>query len=108
MTYITELLGMSSADLEALLRFLEILSIFVGGATIIWRMSSMATKFEMIGSQQSTEIAELKVSVEKLGGVLALIATQNERIGRGEERQLQEGKRLDALETRVNHAIDRA
>ena len=98
---------MSSADLETLLRFLEILSIVAGGGAIIWRMSSMATKFEIIGVQQANEIKDLKSSVEKLGGVLSVIATQNERIGRFEERQLQEGKRLDALETRVNHSIDR-
>src|SRR5579872_4155278 len=97
---------MSSADLETALRALEILCILGGGARILWQMSAMATKFELVGTQQAKEISELKIGVEKLGGVLITIAQQAGRMDRIEERQLAEGKRMDEITIRVNRAIN--
>lgn len=98
MTWITELL-MSNANLETVLRVLEVISIMGGGLAIVWRMSGMATRFEMIGTQQAAEIKELKLAVEAM-------VTRSLRVDRLEERQLQEGKRLDELTSRVNRYIE--
>lgn len=97
---------MSSADLENLLRALEILSVIVGGGAIIWRMSSMAARFEMIGIQQSAEIADLKKGIDGLSSVLITLAQQSGRIDRIEDRQLAQGKRLDEFTGRINTLID--
>jgi hypothetical protein len=97
---------MNSTDLENILRILEIISVIVGGGTIIWRMSNMATRFEMIGIQQAAEIADLKKGVEGLSSVLVALATQGGRIDRIEDRQLSQGKRLDEFTSRINTLID--
>lgn len=97
---------MSSADLENILRALEILSVIGGGGVIIWRMSRMATQFEMIGAQQSAEIADLKKGIEGLSSVLITLAQQSGRIDRIEDRQLAQGKRLDDVVNRTNTLID--
>lgn len=97
---------MNSADLENILRALEILSVIVGGGAIIWRMSRMATQFELIGAQQSAEISDLKRGIEGLSSVLVTLAQQSGRIDRVEDRQLAQGKRLDEFTSRINTLID--
>lgn len=77
----------------------EIGSLFIVAAGILWRLSSMATRFELIGTQQASEIKELKEAVRGL-------IEQNSRIDRLDERQLAEGKRLDDLTSRLNRFVN--
>ena len=97
---------MTPADLENVLRIFEIISFVAGGAAIIWRMAKMATRFELIGAQQSKEIGELKRGIEGLSSVLVTLATQAGRIDRVEDRQLSERKRVDEIATRINTLVD--
>jgi 1-aminocyclopropane-1-carboxylate deaminase/D-cysteine desulfhydrase-like pyridoxal-dependent ACC family enzyme len=94
------------ADLDTALKLLEIVSIAGGGATIIWRLSALATKFELIGSQQSSEIKALKAQVERLGDVLVRLAEQSGRLDRLSDTVIATGKRLDDLGNRFNAYVD--
>ena len=87
---------MSHDDIESVLRVLEIIVIFFGGLGIVWRMSRMATKFEMLVLQQAAEVTDLKISIDRL-------IENGLKLDRMEERLLLEGKRLDRLEARFNH-----
>lgn len=97
---------MSSADLENILRALEIISVIAGGGAIVWRMANMATRFEMIGAQQSKEIQELKKGIEALSSVLVTLAQQSGRIDRIEDRQMAEGRRVDEINSRLNTYVN--
>ena len=94
--------GMAANDLENILRALEIISVIAGGGAIVWRMANMATRFELIGVQQSKEINELKKGIESLSSVLVTLAQQSGRIDRIEDRQMAEGKRVDDIGNRLN------
>lgn len=103
------------SELDFIFRVLEIVAAsgVIGGlVAIIYRMGRMTQKFEMIGIQQAAEITDLKMETEKLGMaigglqvVLIELAKVGGQIGRIEDRQLQEGKRLDDLTDRFNQHL---
>lgn len=80
---------------------ITIIAMIVGMGKILFQMGSMAERFELIGSQQAKEIEELKNNVQALGVVLIKIAETDGRLGRYEERQLAEGKRIDEITSRM-------
>ena len=77
----------------------EIASLFIVTSGILWRLSSMTTRFEMIGKQQAGEITEMKDAIKEL-------VLYTNRIDRVEERQLAEGKRVDEFISRFNRYIN--
>lgn len=92
----------------------EVLTIIGGGATLVWRISKMATKFELIGKQQAAEIKELKneahelrMDVEKLNDIMIELTRTSGRMDRIEDRQIAQGKRLDESVQRFNDWTDR-
>jgi hypothetical protein len=103
-------------DAETFFRTAEIVvggGVLGGLITIIYRMGQMTQRFEMVGTQQAAEITDLKMETEKLAVaiqslqiVLIKLAEVDGRIGRVEDRQLQEGKRVDDLALRFNNYIN--
>ncbi len=82
-------------DAEVVRLIVELGMLIIMVAGILARLSSLATRFEMIGKQQASEIKELKEAVKEL-------IQQTARLDRIDERQLAEGKRVDELTARFN------
>ena|SRR5215468_232154 len=80
----------------------------VSGAVtaIIWRASRVELKFEMIGNQQAAEIKEIKLAVDKLEGVVQLVAVQKDQIQTIRDTQMQNTRRTDETFTRIFGILD--
>lgn len=85
---------------------LTIASFLIGGVAFAFSIKSdtkvLDTKFTMIDAQ----IEDFKVELRKINEVLVGLAVQSGRIDRVEDRQLSEGKRLDAFEVRFNKYVN--
>jgi len=92
--------------LDFSLKLVTLVAIIGGGGVIVFRMGRMTEKFELIGVQQSREISELKTGMSKVEGVLIAMANQNGRIDRVEDRQSNQGARIDSLNVRFNALVD--
>jgi hypothetical protein len=82
---------------------IELAGFLITLGVMVWRLSSATTKFELIGTQQASEISQIKRAIEKIDAVITAVAVQNtrldnmdERFGRL-ERQLDEYKRGEGL-----------
>ena len=76
----------------------EIVSLFIVTGGILWKLSGMTTRFEMIGRQQAGEITEMKNAIKEL-------ITYTNRVDRLEERQLAEGRRIDGISETLRDMI---
>lgn len=84
---------------EEAARLAEVILVIIGIGGILYKLGGMTEKFEMIGKQQAVEISDLKDAVKEF-------VKNTARVERMEERQLNEGKRLDNLESRLNKYIN--
>ncbi len=76
-------------DLDLILKVGNLTVLLVGGGTIIWRMSRMATRFELIGTAQAKEISEIKEEISAMRTLMTTVAVQKERLdGQGERLNL--------------------
>lgn len=74
------------AILDLILKIATLVSIIGGGGIIIWRVSRMATRFELIGAAQATEIAGLKNEMMEMRRLMTTVAVQKERLDSQAER----------------------
>lgn len=91
---------------QLFLQSLQLISVVGAAAFLLLRLGKMAGKFEAIGVQQSSEIAELKTGMAKVEGVLVTLASQSGRIDRIEDRVQMQGHRIDEALSRFNSLID--
>ncbi len=83
--------------LDTAIKLAQLAALVVGGGTIIYRMSRMATTFELIGKQQAKEISEVKVEVRELGKMVTDLAVQKTRLDNQAERLNLLDKRYEEL-----------
>lgn len=62
--------------IDLVFKLSTLLSVVVAGGAIIWRMSRMATCFEIIGETQAREIASLKDEMIELRKLMTAVAVQ--------------------------------
>jgi len=65
--------------------------------TILWRLSSAVTKFELIGSNQAREISEIKDAIKELKIVVIEQSKQSIRLDNQGDRMNTADKRVDDL-----------
>lgn len=85
------------AILDLVLKLATLAGVVGGGGTIVWRMSRMATRFEMIGSAQANEIAALKDEMIKMRELMTAVAVQKVLIENQSERLNLLDKRYEEL-----------
>ena len=64
------------ATLDLIPKIVTLFSIVGGGGVIVWRMSRMATRFELIGTAQANEIAGLKEEMVEMRKLMTAVAVQ--------------------------------
>lgn len=74
--------------------------------TVTEKLTVAVTRFEIVGTQQATEIKELKETVQKFADVISLVAVQKEEIRSLRETEAQNTKRTDETFTRVFARLD--
>jgi hypothetical protein len=74
--------------------------------TVTSKLTGAVTRFEIVGTQQATEIKELKEAVQKFGDVISLVAVQKEEIRSLREIEMQNTKRTDETFTRIFARLD--
>ena len=84
-----------SAILDLILKIATLVSIVGGGGVIVWRMSRMATRFELIGTTQAKEISEIKMEISAMRTLMTTVAVQKERLD-------SQGERLNLLDKRYD------
>ncbi len=82
-------------QLDLILKIGNLVVMLVGGGMIIWRMSRMATRFELIGDAQAKEITEIKNEVTAMRVLMTTVAVQKERLD-------SQGARLNLLDQRYD------
>lgn len=85
---------------------IEIGGLVVTLGLILWRLAVATTKFELIGTQQATEIRELKLSVDKMESAVSAIAVQDVKIVALMERMNASDKRIDERFVRLEALVD--
>lgn len=89
--------------------WLEIAALVITVGGVLWRLGSTTGAFtkEMSGMKEEMKDFADKVTVElsKVNDILVELAKVDGRIGRVEERQLSEGKRVDELNRIVMRSI---
>ena len=75
------------AIFDLVYKTVTIVSLIGGGGVIIWRISRMATRFEVIGGAQAVEIAALKDEMIKMRELMTQVAVQKV-ILEGQDRRL--------------------
>jgi len=83
--------------LDTAIKLAQLTTLVVGGGTIIFRMSRMATTFELIGKQQAKEISEVKSEVRELSKTVTELAVQKTRLDNQAERLNLLDKRYEEL-----------
>ena len=86
--------------------FIEIAGFVVTIGAILWRLSVAITTFTLIGTQQSKEISEMKVSMDKMEQAISIIAVQDVKITALIERMNTTDTRLEQRFTRVENLVD--
>ncbi len=81
--------------LDLILKVGNLVIMLGGGGMIIWRMSRMATRFELIGDAQAKEITEIKNEVTAMRVLMTTVAVQKERLD-------SQGARLNLLDQRYD------
>jgi hypothetical protein len=81
------------ATLDLVLKIGNLVIMLGGGGMIVWRMSRMATRFELIGDAQAKEITEIKNEVTAMRVLMTAVAVQKERLD-------SQGERLNLLDRR--------
>ncbi len=66
--------------LDIVLKIVTILSIVGGVGVIVWKTSSMTTRFEMIGAEHGKAISEIKTEIKTMNALLTQVAVQKERL----------------------------
>jgi hypothetical protein len=80
---------------------------FVGSAVVVvWKLSSAITKFELIGTQQATEISSIKISLEKMEAVVSVVAVEKTRMDNQADRISQLDARMENRLNRMEALID--
>jgi hypothetical protein len=81
--------------------------------TFIWtvwalggKLASAATRFELIGAQQTNEIKEIKIAVDELKAVLSVVAVQKDQIQTIRDVQTQNTMRTDNTFNRIFAILD--
>jgi hypothetical protein len=69
-----------ATTLDLVMRAGNFLMMAAGIGAVLWRLSRMATRFEMVAEQHGKEINELKSTVIKLSDVVTTQAVQSERL----------------------------
>jgi len=85
------------ATLDLILKIVTLFSIVGGGGVIVWRMSRMATRFELIGATQAKEISEIKNEITAMRTLMTAVAVQKERLDSQAERLNLLDRRYDEL-----------
>lgn len=85
------------ATLDLVLKIGNMVIMLGGGGVIIWRMSRMATRFELIGDAQAREISEIKNEMTAMRVLMTSVAVQKERLDGQAERLNLLDKRYDEL-----------
>ncbi len=76
----------TAAVLDLVLKIATLISIIGGGGVIVWRMSRMATRFEIIGDTQAREIGSIKDEIIAMRALMTAVAVQKERLDTQAER----------------------
>ncbi len=84
--------------IDAALKVFEIIAVIGGGATIIYKIGAAITKFEIIGTQQSGEITEIKLHIQQIADIITKQAIQSTRLDNLSERQTGIDKKVDAIQ----------
>lgn len=90
---------MDASTLDLIFRAVEILSIIGAGSTVVFKLGSTITKFELIGSQQAREIAQLQEGVKAIASVVTQMALADQRQDMFEDRI----NRMEKLVDEVRH-----
>jgi hypothetical protein len=85
------------AALDLVLKIGNLVIMLGGGGMIVWRMSRMATRFELIGDAQAREISEIKDEITAMRVLMTAVAVQKERLDSQAERLNLLDKRYDEL-----------
>lgn len=81
--------------------WVEVVLLGLTVAGILIRIGSTTKEFRMIAGQQAAQITEIKTGLDKLSGLVIELTKVSGRLDRLEDRQLQEGKRVDEISKRV-------
>lgn len=84
-------------NFDTAIRLVELIVLLGGGGTVIFKLGSAVTKFELIGTQQAGEISELKKQVEGLGKIITAMAVEKTRLDGHADRLNRVEKQLDEL-----------
>lgn len=76
----------TAAVLDLVIKLGTLVSMIGGGGIIIWRISRMATRFEMFGRAQADEIKEIKNEMVAMRALMTAVAVQKERLDGQAER----------------------
>jgi hypothetical protein len=76
--------------------------------SVTGKLTGAVTRFELVGTQQATEIKELKEAVQSFAVVISLVAVQKEEIRALRETEAQNTKRTDETFTRIFARLDNA
>jgi len=90
--------GQHMTDLDTIFKGLEIVSIVGSAAALMYKLGRTTERFEQVGTQQATEISQLKASIQKMEGLMVSIARQDERMTAMDQRMLTQGQRLDEFQ----------
>ena len=84
-------------ELESVIRIIEAIAILLGGGFVLFKIGKAVSKFEVISSQQSKEITELKDAMSRIGDIITQMAIQTQRQDAFAQRITQVEKRVDEL-----------
>jgi hypothetical protein len=86
-----------SAIVDTTLKSLEILSIVAGVGVILYRLGQTTQRFEMIGSQQATEISKLAAGQQRIEELMTRVAVQTQRLDNQDQRLVAMERRWDEV-----------
>jgi hypothetical protein len=76
-------MGISTSDsssIDQILRIGQFIMFILGIAGVLWKLSGMATKFEMTGKAHGERMDKMEISIAKLVDVQVAQAVQNARL----------------------------
>ena len=94
-----------AANLELWFRVGNLALVLIGIGGVLVKISSLATRFEMVGNQTTKEIGELKTNVAELQKVLAAVAVQDNRLDTMDKQNLADREQMRRIEFTLNQLL---
>lgn len=107
MYQLAEVVMSQPVSLDTILHACEIAAIIGTAIGGVYKLGQMTQKFETVGTQQASEITQLKNAVEALGQLRISDASDRERMNAIDQRMIMQGQRFDdAIRRNEERIID--